>query len=656
MNELSRIEIAFDLLEEAYNLSKNNNKEYQIETLYYFLTSNENDKSTIDDTLCYRHSLDKQLLNVYKKDAWLIALLDSYEYLKHLSISESISEKEKQILTELDSLEFTFTHLYAYFKDVSNKPKIKIILSRYYEYMKKGNEFIESCREYNFDNQTPFRNALTDYIENVEAMDFLCILFDQLDEKYQKQINELVTGEDETYEEELLANEEIEEDFIEDDIDEDEYQSAMDEMFDGYEDEVEQILNNFQNELFDKTMDWLEDYFDDKYDSDNFIGFFISYVYQILLNKQNKSAEEESLLKLMESTNDNYELLIESFYDNKEYVFVLLDNFTKTYYENQMDILTIRDTNNSSLVHQKMNSLDEHYPSQNKYSTYKLISSPLYEIYDMVFMKYKMDYPDDYLERLFYFLMDDSTFDSVFYELDVDGNLTMHRVLMIRYFTRKFLETIHQKASDVTEVEMGAYIDSSSQPYNLVNIINNFAKNGIQILKGYEYCLKQTDIEFKQNIRRMDKMSKLKDLVRVDPMVIGDSNYYRALTDSPLYQYVENNGIDQTVRHLSELAKKDYSSAKEYINELMVSIYSNAKEKNKLALFEQTIVLLYESENNDVDKYIMKILGDYSMLSQLIFKYYEAEKNEDFPIAYEDRVVKFPKVKQKLYPYPDENK
>lgn len=71
MEELSRIEIASDLLDEAYALSEDNGGK-QIETIYKFLVSSKDDASGIDESLCSHHNLTKKLLKVYKKDSWLI--------------------------------------------------------------------------------------------------------------------------------------------------------------------------------------------------------------------------------------------------------------------------------------------------------------------------------------------------------------------------------------------------------------------------------------------------------------------------------------------------------------------------------------------------------------------------------------------------------
>ena len=660
MDELSRIEIGLDLLDEAYELSIGDNKTDQIEVLYNFLVSSEEDSTDIEKTLCSSHGLTKELLRVYKRDSWLLVLLDSYEYLRYLDVTTSITDDELQILTELDGLNFTFTNIYSYFSSPTTKEKIKLLLKRYYEYIGKGNEFTKSCRDYNYDNQTPFRNALTDYVGNVEAMDFLCAIFDQLDEKYQAQINETITGESEP---EFDSEEEFPEDFDEDYpldeeyFDEEEYNSAVDEMFDEHEEVVEQIMANFKTELFDKVITWMEDYFEDKFESDNFIGFFLSFVYRTILNNKNTGRlfkEEESLLKLFESSDDNYGLLIETFYDNREFIFVALDIFTKNYYKKHMDILTLRDDCDNDIEKQKIASLDEHYPFSKSITNIQLISSPLYESYDMIFMKYKIDYPDDYLDRIYSFLMNDTSFEPIFYELDVEGDLNYHRILMIRYFTRRFVEMIQIKKLSVNQEEMFAYSELSMQGLELINIIKNFSKNGITILKGYEFILGKTDAELKAHIRSFDKMVELKRVFQIDPMILGDSIYYRALNDSELYRYLEVNGIEKTVQYLLSMVNSDYEIVREFINEIMVSIYTSAKEKEIADSIEQTIMLVYEVESSDVELYIKTVLSDSSLLYQLLVKYYEIEKEEEFPAKYEDKVVKFPKVKQKLYPLPNE--
>ena len=657
MEELSRIEIASDLLDEAYALSEGVKKNNQIDVIYKFLINHSNDLSGIDESLCSHHNLTKELLRVYKKDSWLLVLLDSYEYLRYLDVTESITDLELQILTELDSLKFTFTNIYSYFMDEFNCDKIRVLLTRYYEYLSKGNDFAKSCRDYNFDNQTNFRNALTAYVGNIEALDFISMIFDELDEKYQSQINQAITGEE--------AEEEFdEEDFEEltefedpDEFDEEGYQDAIDEMFDEHEEAVEQIMLNFKNELYTRVNDWFEEHFDDKFECDEFIGFLISYVYMIILNNKENGRlfkEEEALLKLIEGKESTAPLLIESFYDNKEYIFVMLDTLTKYYYKKHMDILKLRDEIEDSSVLDKIGILDEYYPITKTTLEYKIVSTELYEYYDMLFMKYKLEYPKDYLEQFYLALIGEKSLDADFYELDIDGDITWHRVAMIRYFTRKFFEKVYIEPLGVTEEEMNTFLNLNKDEINLTDIIRNFMNHGIVILKGYENTLKQTDVELKNSIRSFEKMVQVRRLIQIDPMLIGESTYYRALNDSELYQYLENNGIEKTVQYLFELGQTNYEEAREFVNEIMVTIYSAVYEKNEIDSLEQTIKLLFEIESGDIEGYTKVVLSDTSLLYQLLSKYYEIEKTEEFPKKYEDKVVKFSKVKQKLYPFQNE--
>lgn len=623
------------------------------------MINHSDDLSGINESLCSHHNLTKELLQVYKKDAWLLVLLDSYEYLRYLDVTTPITDLEVQILTELDRLRFTFANIYSYFMDESNCDKIKTLLTRYYEYLSKGNDFAKSCRDYNFDNQTNFRNALTAYVGNVEAMDFISMIFDELDEKYQSQINQAITGEEEPEEEDF--NEEDVEELTEledpDEFDEEGYQDAIDEMFDEHEEAVEQIMLNFKNELYMKVNDWLEEHFDDKFECDEFIGFLISYVYLIILNNKENGRlfkEEEALLKLIEGRESTAPLLIESFYDNKEYMFVMLDTLTKYYYKKHMDVLRLRDEIKDSLVLNKIGSLDEYYQSAKPTMEYKIVSTELYEYYDMLFMKYKLEHPEDYLNQLYLVLIGEKSLEVDFYELDIEGDVTWHRVAMIRYFTRKFFEKVYIEPLGVVEEEMNVFLDLNKDEVSLADVVKNFMHHGIVILKGYENMLKQTDVELKNSIRTFEKTVQVRRLIQIDPMLIGESTYYRALNDSDLYQYLENNGIEKTVQYLFELGKNKYEEAREFINEIMVTIYSSIQEKNEIDSLEQTIRLLFEIETGDVEGYIKVVLGDTFLLYQLLLKYYESEKNEEFPTKYEDKVVKFPKVKQKLYPFPNE--
>lgn len=659
MNELSRIEIAAQLLEELNALCIESDQRSKMEIIYNFLLGDEA-TSSFDNLFCTNHGIEQKLLDVYKKDSWLLVLLDAYEYLIASSDTKELSEIQQSFLTKLDSIEFNFTNLYSFFTSKDNKEEIVVGIESYYEYWQKGNEFVKKCRDYCFDNQTEFRNKLTSYISNIEAMDFLAAIFDDLDSQYQSKIEGVVSGEDvpEIDEEEYAEYSDDYDEMDDDDFDEEEYQNAVDEMFNDNAEEIEQLMINFKSELHGKVMDFLEDYLDDKFECDEFIGFFMSYVYRIILhNKEHKKTfkEEEQLFKVLSLESSSAALIIESFYSNPDYVFAALDSFCRFYYKKDCDILTLRDDVSTSIERKRINEMDEYFPFGKRIERYKLVNNPYYEIYDMLYMKFKLDYPDDYAIRLFNSLTT-IDYDPIFYEFDLDEDINYHRLMMIRYFSRKYVEaTSVRDMASIPSKEYETFEKLLSEEFNPQTLIGIFAKYGITILKGYNYLLDKTISQEKAIVKRIYDAGYGNSLFKIDPGMISDSLYYRALNDTPLYKYVEENGIEKTVKFLIELSKTDYEQYEDYMKEVFASLYCSFEDNQKLDSVENTVKLVIDSSKYSLEGCFKAIISDELLMYQLLAKYYDIENTDDYPTPIEERIVAQPKVKQKLYPLNDED-
>ena len=480
------------------------------------------------------------------------------------------------------------------------------------------------------------------------------MLFDELDDKYQKQINAAITGESLDEESEESYEEDLEEDYSEEDFNEEEYQAAIDEMMADHEELVHQVLQNFSVDLHNKLMDWLEDYFEDKFESDNFLGFLLSYLYKMLLDAKANgklTKDEGALLKLFELPDANAENLIQSFYDSENYAFTVMDTFSRHYFEAHTDILMMRDSIRELMPISKISSLDEHYPGSKMVGEVTLRASEIYELCDMVFMKYKLDYPADYIENLYVMLTNTTDFEPVFYELDMDEDAMYCRIILIRYFCRVFIENIFNKDMNQTSVdEYRAFHQLMEQAPTNINIFKTFKTFGIEILELYEKTLNFKIANEKKNIRAAQKADILKTMALVDPMIIGDSTFYRALTDSKLYQYLEQNGLEQTSLMLYTLSLEDYNEARELLNEILVSIYMHAVEKKEKDSIEQAVISVFDVKSCDAEQFIKTSLSEISLLFELLEHYLTNEKDEDYPMKFEERIVMFPKVKEKLYP------
>lgn len=656
MDELNRIQIAADLLDEVLNRCEEKKFEDRITVIYNFLLDTVNDNSGFNRELCLAHGISNQLLRTYKKDSWFIILLDSYEYLKYLKEKNSLSSEETIVLTELDKLECTFTNLFEYFMSSTNEGKIRILITKYYEYIAKGEDYIKIVEDYNYENQTPYRNVLTDYIFDITVMDELASLFSYLDDKYQGQINRVVGVSDE---EDSLTPDECDEINFEDvvsdeanyedeDEEDSEYSQAVDELFEDHEEEVHQILENFKADLHSRVMDILEKYYDDKFECDDFIGFLMSFVYTSLLKyKGTHLKEEQSILELLANPDVDYPLIVESFYSSREYVLSSLDVFTKYYYRYCCDILTHRDDLGNFEI-SRVSLMDKNFPKLRVSFQGKLISNPFNHIYDKFFMSVKKINNDNYIVEILNMLLEGENIDEIFKLVGINSDFAYHRLQMIRYFTRIFIENMYNSSlNDIESEPFDVLMKIMYDDISVENIVRQFKNHGEIILRGYECGINKSIASRKDSIRHLQYSDVLHNLVTVDPMLIGDAIYYRAFNDSKLFQYIEVNGIEWTISYLKSL---EIDEAQEFMKEVIVTIYCHTSELTKMDSIDQTISVLCENDDNDLLPYISFALGNNHLLSQLLLKYYDYEVKEDFPPSYEERVVKNPKIKQKLYP------
>ena len=132
--------------------------------------------------------------------------------------------------------------------------------------------------------------------------------------------------------------------------------------------------------------------------------------------------------------------------------------------------------------------------------------------------------------------------------------------------------------------------------------------------------------------------------------MISDSLYYRALNDTPLFKYVEQYGVEQTIKYLINLAQSDYEQYEDYMKEVIASIYCHLKDVSKMDSTEYVVKALIDNEDDSLNHYFRALLEDESLMCCLLNKYYEIETMEDYPKPIEERIVEQPKVKQKLYP------
>ena len=227
---------------------------------------------------------------------------------------------------------------------------------------------------------------------------------------------------------------------------------------------------------------------------------------------------------------------------------------------------------------------------------------------------------------------------------------------MIRYFSRKFIEAVSSEEMKATSTnEYAAFEMLLSDDLDQKTFLNAFMRYGISILKGYEKILGKTISEEKLAIKNLFASGLGNKIFRIDPGMLSDSLYYRALNDTPLFKYVEQHGIEQTIKYLIGLAQDDYAQYEDYMKEVIAAIYCHLKDVPQLDSTEYVVKSLIDSENDDLNNYFKVLVQNESLMHCLLSKYYEIETMEDYPKPIEDRIVEQPKVKQKLYPIMNED-
>lgn len=637
MEEPNRIEFAIDILKSVYGLHSDYDDDVKIERIYNFLLGDDN--IALEESFCEHLLISKERLNSYKKDCWLIVLLSSYKYLCYLSSVSNLSADELEILSDLDSLDTTFTAFYNYFNNTMNSNKIKIMLRRYYDALADGFEQTRMIDPFNVDNAPHFMATLDKYIKKVSALDYAAMIFYDVDEEYSKQaetngfLEELTDDDDDedlSYEEDFDA--EMEQ-F--DDCDEVFLAAGDDELM--HDEESEQLIQEYKDELLAKIDAWLKEYFETQDERNEFVAFLLSYVYAILLKKEKLSSEENGLLELFESKDANYELLVETVCRNCHYICLVLEIFTKYYYDNEMDILTMRDDMVSIDVRERMHLFDEHYPFMR---AYQLVDNDSYKLYDDLFARYKDKYPDNYIEMLHQILLDESLFKEALVEMSVTDGYGYHRVLMIRYLLRMFMEKVYSLGLDKIS-------NDEKMPFALLQTKNEATKNidmafkdyGCIILRDYELMLEKNRTERKNFIRIFASKGWLRKMALIDPTILGSSLHYCALVETELYIYLENYGEEKTINYIQTLAVSDYEKARAFIKEIMRSIYDfsgGAVENDGLV---NIIANLYNGSQEEIDRCIGVFLTDETLIRQLVYKYNENEKSQEISAPYQKKIT-----------------
>jgi len=654
METLSRIQISNQMLSELYDIYKDLSDQELSSSFYAFLVDVDG-KDSMTQKACFQYGVKPKELRIRKNDMILEVITNAYGFFRYVSTFSELSSLEKEILDDLDHLPYSIADILAYFKNPANQEKVKLLLTNYFVYMTQDDEFIEDCESYLYNEPTEFYERVTSLIKYVEVMDMLAIIYEEVMQKYE-------SGEVDEYE--LFSD--SEEDEVEETYEEDEYSSGgvleldgenVDELEDedSYENMIQmQRFKKEQEDVFNNIANLLEDYYQDKFALDDFVGYFMSFVYAFLLKVQREqpmTLEDEEMLKILSRKELSFEYAVEMFYSSKEYVFNSVDLFVQEYYACGGDIFSVRENFNGRADNQRFNILDPYYigPEANYNVIY--IGSPIASSFTQMLLDIKKKNPDDYVGEI-YQLLCDSTYDtSLFLEYGFDQkNIEQYKILLMRFLARKYVELVSfNPISSFSLDELFIYQGLMHIDVTNSNMKSLFLKGYYLMVPAFYEMMEKGPSHEKCIVRKLRANNLLANVARIDSSCITDENYRKALQESEFYSILEQNGEKTTVAYLKHLFKTEPGQVMEYLKELLLANYYYAKEENLEDAIALTILKLIEGDSN-IGEYFYMLLQNDALLEELLSRYLAQETKTKYPLSYQEKLEQSPKIKQKLYP------
>ena len=437
MDSKNRLDFARDLLVKLYNEHAKLSDEELLDMMYDFLMGKEHSKYLLAEKLCYTYEIRPEELELYRHDMIIDIIFTVYQYWRYVKTMHATSPLEEEIMSELEDLPFSIGQLQGYFHDAKNELKVRTLLLDYFVYTTQPKQFILDCQEYIQEEPTIFYDELARYESYIGVLDEIALIYDDVYAKYHPEEEEESYSFDLVY---LNEDEELDEEELEEEI----------------SSELE-ILEQVQQELFETILNYLEDVYQDKDDIDDFIGFFMSYVYAFLCQAKQTpitkdgqqmatsvlTIEDEELLKLLNHPDANFEVITESFWCNKEYVFDCVEFFCREYFLRGGKIFEEREKIQDRNAQKRIEMMDPLYTKPQVELNILYVGKPIARIFDQLLMEVKRNHPVDYTEEIYEIAMNAQKAEEAFkpYELSKVG-MKHYQNLLMRYLSRKYLEKV----------------------------------------------------------------------------------------------------------------------------------------------------------------------------------------------------------------------
>lgn len=657
MDKLSRIQIGNQILSGLYDVYHSLSDE-DLSMFFYAFLATDIGNDALTKTACFHHKLKPEDLIIHKKDIILEVLANGYGYLSYLRTFCELTNEEKQILNDLDSIPFSIPNLIAYFRDPANEIKMKILLNDYFVYETQDIDFVEGCRSYLYDEATEFYHKISHVIRYIEVADSLANLCFEVAEKYQE------LDDDDLY---TLMSQEEEEEF--DDSEEEEYEeeeenstrlletdtdlSELDDDIDPYELNKQIYKADLEKkELANRVLDFLETAYEDKCDVDDFIGYFMSYVYAFLLNVRENNhltLEDEEMLRILTQKDMSFERVVETFYASIDYLFNGVDLFAQEYFERKGDIYSAREKYNGLFDTNLFQLLDPFYEKSRVENPATLIVNPIMTSLEQILEEIKQNNPNDYVGEIWQLLRNPEIDKSIFEKHGLDSaNISVYQEFMMRLFARKFVESVISKPiGKFLSDEIHLYCDLVYPNENAKNIETLFDLGYFYFIPAYFDQKAKEIVQQKHAIYVLKNRNLLRNVVHIDPTCVGDSLYVKAVNESELFHLLETNGPRIMISLLEKLSNIEADIVIEFIREVVLSSYYYVKREQQPDTLGLSIIQKVEE---DVESFVSSVSLNKELLEELLQRYLDSESKEEFSISYHEKLEQTPKIKQILYP------
>lgn len=609
----------------AYEIVKDNDNKEVYNRFYDFLIENRADMDFISEEMYANFNIEIEDVIAHKNDMIMDVVKGFYSAIRFYMLSGDVNEEEEMVVNFIDAQEFTFVDIVQYFIHPEKESIAKIMIEIYCILMTQSNNFVNQVTEYNNNNPTDFLEEVNETIKYLDIIDEMADVYGSaFDDKTTDELDKEANSVDDY------------------DSDEEDYLEEEEEVF--VSEKVGETVQHFLQILVNNYGDLQSE------KMNKFLGYYLSLAYPLFLDQKEMKMPEayyeknKEILDLLEADDLSFEDILNNFYEDEEYLFAAIELVSQSYLESEGQDFDARyryeDIDEKGIIKKLDPSYiyDEYEEATETVDSKNIeINGSIIDTMDMIITKLKIDYPEDYQKIIYKFLLIDRSYDGIFYEFDIEDNsINQYKFLMMRMFARKYYEYISSKnLKELDGRERKIYSFLKEMPISVESILESFHRYGEEYIDIYFKLSFRSELAEKNIIRNFNSVTR-KRLVEIDPLVLCDSSYYKALMVGNLFIILEENGVNVVIKHLTELATKNPNKCRELISELLIELYYKLKNSNSKIDIDNIFLEYLENNNYDLNFYMNDLINAQEFLKELLTRYLEFKKEEEFPRQTED--------------------